>query len=69
MRVYLGSPVDAVKADVCKDMPVLLSFPDVKNRPMILNDFMPTFSHVLIDSGAFSEMNSGIKIDLEEYKE
>ena len=53
-------------ADYCRDMPVLASF---AIYPRWLDDYIPSFSRVLIDSGAFSEFNSGKKVDGEAYKD
>lgn len=66
MDVYLASPNTQQQAEHCEDMNVLLSFP-------LFSDWMwqyqPSFEKVLIDSGAFSEMNSGKNVDIEAYKD
>lgn len=66
MEVYLASPDNQLQASHCEDMSVLLSF-------ALFNDWMhsyqPTFGKVMIDSGAYSEMNTGKKIDIEKYKD
>ena len=65
MRVYLASPSNRDQHEAAKGMPVLISY--VGCRGYVETEFAPTFSHILIDSGAFSEMNSGVKVDLTEY--
>ena len=47
-------------------MPVLLSF--AKYTPF-LDKYQQTYPNILIDSGAFAELNSGHKIDGVKYKE
>ena len=66
MRVYLAGPNNQLQARVLEDMPALLSF---AYYPKWMEQWHPSFSRVLIDSGAFSELNSGKKIDAEEYRE
>lgn len=53
-------------ADYLKDMPVLLSFACYSNW---LDSYQHSFGRILIDSGAFSELNSGKKIDGGAYKD
>lgn len=53
-------------AHALQDMPVLLS---KATYSRFLDDYQMTFGRILIDSGAFSELNSGVKIDIQEYKE
>lgn len=66
MNVYLASPNTQQQAEHCSGMPVLLSFSSFNDW---LWQYQPTFSRVLIDSGAFSELNSGKKIDLAKYRD
>jgi hypothetical protein len=66
MVVYLAHPGSASQACYLENMPVLISF---ANRRKWMNDYIKTYSNILIDSGAFSEMNSGIKVDGIQYKE
>lgn len=66
MNVFLSSPGNQMHADYLVDMPVLLSFATYSKW---LDDYHPSFGRILIDSGAFSEMNSGVAIDGEEYKD
>jgi hypothetical protein len=66
MMVYLSSPGNQMHADYLAGMPVLLSFATWSNW---LKDYQASFGRILIDSGAFSEMNSGIAIDGAEYRD
>lgn len=66
MRVYLSSPGSQMHAHAVRDMPVLISYACTSDW---LDDYAPSFGSVLIDSGAFSEMNTGRKIDLNAYAE
>lgn len=67
MIVYLASPNTQQQAEHVSGMPVLLSY-------AIYNDWLnkgyqQSFKRILIDSGAYSELNSGKKIDLGKYTE
>jgi hypothetical protein len=64
MIVYLASPNTQQQAEHVENMPVLLSFAIYGQW---MDRYQQTFSRILIDSGAYSEMNSGKKIDGEEY--
>jgi hypothetical protein len=55
-----------MQADHLAGMPVLLSFA-IAGRQKWIRDYAPTFGRILIDSGAFSELNTGKRIDLVEY--
>jgi hypothetical protein len=66
MEVYLASPNTQQQAEHCGDMNVLLSFASFS--PWIVQ-YQASFERVLIDSGAFSELNSGKKIDIEAYRD
>lgn len=66
MDVYLASPNTQQQAEHCGDMNVLLSFASFSKW---LWQYQPSFDKVLIDSGAYSELNSGKKIDIEAYKD
>ena len=68
MVVYLSSPGSQMHADHLRGMPVLLSY-GASGPTRWLGRYIPSFGRLLIDSGAFSEMNSGVKIDLEAYAE
>ena len=66
--VYLASPGTQQQAQSVADMPVLLSYGVYRGKQWI-EDYVPSFSRVLIDSGAFSEMSSGKAIVPEQYME
>lgn len=66
VTVYLASPNTQQQAEHACDMPVLLSFAIC---PGWMDRYQQTFSRILIDSGAYSELNSGVKIDVSEYAE
>lgn len=68
LRVYLGSPGSQMHADHCAGMPVLLSYA-VYPKGGWIEDYAPSFARVLIDSGAYSELNSGKVIDGAAYKD
>lgn len=62
--VYLASPNTQQQAEHVCDMPVLLSY--AIYSPW-LDRYQASFSRILIDSGAYSAMNSGKKISVEAY--
>jgi hypothetical protein len=64
---YLSSPGGHLQADYLRDMPVLLSYAQHTRR--FLDDYLSSFRRVLIDSGAFSVLNSGKQIDVDAYAE
>lgn len=66
MMVYLASPATQQQAEHVCDMPVLLSF--TCWNPW-LDRYQATFRRLLIDSGAFSELNSGVKVDGLAYRD
>lgn len=68
MLFYLGGPNNQMQADHLRGMPVLLSYGVFRGCGWV-EDYVPSFRRVLIDSGAFSELNSGKKIDLAAYAE
>lgn len=65
MIVYLASPNTQQQAEHVADMPVLLSFACYSD--WISKGYQQSFSRILIDSGAYSEFNSGEKIDIDDY--
>jgi hypothetical protein len=68
VKIYLGSPGNQLQADAVRDQRVLISFASwQKFKP--LTDWAPSFNSVLLDSGAYSELNSGVKIKIHEYIE
>lgn len=73
MTAYLSSPGSQMHADHLAGMPVLVSFAlypkGTKTKGPWLDDYVPSFRRLLIDSGAFSEMNSGVKVDGSAYRE
>lgn len=66
MHIYLASPNTQQQAEHCGNMNVLLSFASFSKW---LWQYQSSFRRVLIDSGAYSEFNSGKKIDLQAYKD
>jgi hypothetical protein len=66
MTVYLASPNTQQQAEHVEGMPVLLSFACYSNW---LDRYQATFSRVLVDSGAYSEFNSGKSVDIGKYKD
>lgn len=66
MIVYLASPNTQQQAEHCAELPVLLSFATYSKWT---DRYQQSFSRILIDSGAFTELNSGKKIDGEAYKD
>lgn len=68
MKFYMASPVSQLQADTVRGYPVLMSFA-VWRGHKYLTDWLPSFSDLLIDSGAYSVLKSGVNIDLPEYIE
>ena len=66
MTFYLSSPGNQMHGDHLRDMPVLLSYALYSRW---VDDYVPSFARVLIDSGAFSEFNSGKKVDGSAYRD
>ena len=66
MIFYLGQPGNQMQAHLLKDMPVCLSY---ANFSPWMWQYAPSFSRVLIDSGAYSTLNSGKQIDNGAYIE
>jgi len=66
MTFYLSSPANQMTADKIRDMPVLLSYAIYAKW---LDQYVPSFARVLIDSGAFSEFNSGKVVDGVQYRD
>ncbi len=64
MTVYLSSPGSAMHCVSLSGMPVLLSFACWTKS---IGDYETSFGRVMLDSGAFSELNTGKKIDLAAY--
>jgi hypothetical protein len=66
VRFYLSSPSNQMTADKLRGMPTLVSY--ALYRPW-MDDYVPSFARVLVDSGAYSELNSGRVIDGEAYRD
>ena len=70
---YLSSPGNQMHASFLAGMPALVSYAlypkGTKKKGPWLDDYIPSFSRVLIDSGAFSEMNSGVVVDGAAYRD
>lgn len=64
---FLGTPRNQLQAYFATGMPVLVSF--AARSSWLDRSWMHAFEPLLLDSGAFSELNSGIKVDLHEYVE
>ncbi|PCJ07789.1 MAG: hypothetical protein COB10_12025 [Planctomycetota bacterium] len=64
--MYFSSPGSQLHAAACKGRRVLLSF--ATWSPWI-DQYIPSFKSIMLDSGAFSTLNSGVKISLPEYIE
>lgn len=66
LTVYLASPNTQQQAEHVSEMPVLLSFACYAKW---LERYQQSFGRILIDSGAYSELNSGAVVDVVEYVE
>jgi len=66
MRVYLASANNQQQAEHVSNMSVLLSFAAWKPW---LYKYQQCFSRILIDSGAYSEFNTGKQVDISQYKD
>tara|TARA_R110001599_G_scaffold131894_1_gene308230 strand:+ start:603 stop:1280 length:678 start_codon:yes stop_codon:yes gene_type:complete len=67
MKVYLGSPDNALQANAARDMPVLLSFA-LAGRYKWITQYVPSFDRLLIDCGAYTAYSRNIDIDGAAYK-
>jgi hypothetical protein len=67
--IYLASPNTQQQAEHAADMPVLLSYACAKGCGWLDKGYQQSFKRILIDSGAYSEMNSGKKVDVVAYAE
>jgi hypothetical protein len=63
--VYLASPNTQQQAEHVAGMPVLLSYACYSD--WLDKGYQQSFGRILIDSGAYSEFSSGVKIDLSAY--
>lgn len=66
MTFYLSSPGNQMAADHCRDMPVLVSYAIYKPW---LDQYVPSFRRVLIDSGAYSELTGKVVVDGAAYRD
>ena len=67
MKIFLASPNSQMQAASVCDMPVLLSYAMRKTTGKWIERYITSFSHLLIDSGANSELTTGQKIDGQAY--
>lgn len=65
--VYLASPNNQQQAEHVADMSVLLSYACYSD--WLQKGYQQSFRRILIDSGAYSEFTSGVKVDLSAYAE
>ena len=66
MMTFMASPSNQLQSYLVSGMPVLVSF---ANWRKWMDDYMSTYSHLLLDSGAYSVINSGATIDIHRYKD
>lgn len=64
MKLYFASPGSQLHADKLRGQPVLLSYGAQKDWWF---RWVHSYDSILLDSGAFSEHNSGIKVELSAY--
>jgi hypothetical protein len=64
MRMYFAGPDKATLAEAVKGQRVLESFARIWTG---LDRYRKTYPSMMLDSGAFSEINSGVAIDINEY--
>jgi hypothetical protein len=67
--VYLASPQNQQQAEHASGMPVLMSFALVGKKTWLNKGYQQSFKRILVDSGAFSEFSSGVKVDGIAYKD
>mgnify|MGYP001346321425 FL=1 len=66
MRMYLASPNNQLQAHAVNGMDVLISF---SIWTPWMEDYVSSYRHIIIDSGAYSMMNSGVSVDPHEYRD
>lgn len=66
MRMYLASPNNQLQAHIVNGMDVLISF--AIWTPW-MEDYVASYRRIIIDSGAYSQMNSGVSVDPHEYRD
>jgi len=64
MKIYIGTPGNQLQASLVAGMPVLVSF--ALDAPW-LRTYFPSFGELVLDSGAYSELTTGISVDIAEY--
>lgn len=65
---YVGTPGNQFQAHLLIDKPCLISFAHARKKTWLTkNGYADAFSHLLVDSGAYSEMTLGVAIDGYEY--
>lgn len=69
MIVYLASPANQQQAEHVSGMPVLVSYALAKSQKWLNKGYQQSFTRILVDSGAYSELNSGVAIDGEAYRD
>jgi len=67
VKVYIGTPCNQLQASLVDNMPVLVSFAVYSS--FLERGYMQSFSSLVLDSGAYSELNSGVKVDLCMYRD
>ena len=67
MITYLASPQTQLQAHAVNAMPVLVSFANWSE--WMARGYVQSYGRRLLDSGAFSEFNSGATVDIGEYRE
>lgn len=66
----MSSPVTQQQAEHCAGRDVLLSYAVHRNKGKVVADrYSHTFHRLLIDSGAYSAMASGVRVDPLEYRD
>jgi hypothetical protein len=66
LTFYLGTPGNQMHSALLGGMPVLVSF---ALHSSWMDDYMATFGQFLVDSGAYSELNSGVVVDGLAYRD
>lgn len=65
VRAYIGTPCSQMQAHLVAGLDVLVSF--AARKGTWLDNYLPTFGRLLIDSGAYSVLKSGVRVDLGAY--
>ena len=69
VTVYLASPGNQMHAACLEGMPTLLSYAQCRDgkKPHWIRRYQQTFGRILIDSGAYSVLKSGVELDPAAY--